>query len=306
MTTYIVRRLLFAMLTMLAVSIITYLLVYYGPVDPTRVLAGPRAQGASIETLRRELGLDQPFYVQYFSYMRQLLSGNLGQSWYFRKPVTEALFARFPATALMAISIMVVVLLIGLPLGAISALKVNSVFDRAVQVLGTIVMSMPEFFLGLILIYFLAFKLRLLPIGGYGTPKHLILPVMAVSSWLVVLYASVLRSNMLDVISADYIRTARSKGLHQRVILTRHMLRNALLPIVTMAGMQFAYLLTGVVLVETLFNFPGIGWQAAQAASHMDVPMIMGTVLFGATLIAGANLIVDVLYAVLDPRVRLA
>jgi ABC-type dipeptide/oligopeptide/nickel transport system permease component len=237
--------------------------------------------------------------------MGQLLRGNLGESWYFRKPVTEALFARFPATAMMAVSIMIIVLLFGLPIGAISALKVNSIFDRAVQVLGTIVMSMPEFFLGLLLIYFLAFKLKLLPIGGYGTPKHLILPVVTVGAWLIVLYASVLRSNMLDVITADYVRTARSKGLRQRVILTRHMLRNALLPVVTMAGMQFAYLLTGVVLVETLFNFPGIGWQAAQAASHMDVPMIMGTVLFGAMLIAIMNLIVDILYAVLDPRVRL-
>jgi len=305
MTTYIIRRLLFALVTLFFVSIITFALVYFGPVDPTRVLAGPRAQGASIETLRHELGLDQPVYVQYYSYMRQLLRGNLGESWYFRKPVTEALFARFPATGMMATGIILFAVAIGLPLGAIAALKVNSLLDRAVQVAGMIVMSMPNFFLGLLLIFFLAFKLKALPIGGYGSPKHLILPIATVSAWYIVMYASVLRSNMLDVISADYIRTARSKGLSRSLITRRHMLRNALLPVVTMLGMDFAVLLTGVVLVETLFNFPGIGWQAGQAAGHMDVPMIMGTVLFGSALIAVMNLLVDVLYAVLDPRVRL-
>ncbi len=306
MTSYIIRRLVFCLATLLGISIITYLLIFAGPVDPTRVLAGPRAQGASIETMRKTLGLDRPFYVQYLRYMGQLLQGNMGMSWYFRRPVTEALFARFPSTLSLAVLIMGVAMLVGLPLGALAALKAHSILDRAVLTGGLVLMSMPNFFFGLLLIYFLSFRLRLLPIGGAGTLRHLVLPVITVALPASVWYAVMLRSNMLDVLSADYVRTARAKGLPERMVVWGHMLRNALLPVVTMAGMDLATLLTGIVLIETLFNYPGIGWQAAQAAQHMDVPMIMGSVLFASALIAVANLAVDILYAVLDPRVRLS
>lgn len=305
MTTYIIRRLVFCLVTLLGISIITYVLVYAGPVDPTRVLAGPRAQGASIETLRKTLGLDQPFYVQYLKYMGQLLRGNMGMSWYFNRPVVEALFARFPSTGMLAVLIICTEMVIGIPLGALAALKAHSILDRGVLMGGLVLMSMPSFFFGLLLIYFLAFRLQLLPIGGSGGLRHMVLPVITVALPGSVWYAIMLRSNMLDVASADYVRTARAKGVPEKWVLLRHMLRNAILPVLTMAGMDFAALLTGIVIIETLFNYPGIGWQAAQAAGHMDVPMIMGSVLFASALIAVANLVVDVLYAVVDPRVRL-
>ncbi|MGQ9683585.1 MAG: ABC transporter permease [Anaerolineae bacterium] len=306
MTNYVIRRLFFALITLLGVTMITFALIYYGPVDPARILAGTRAQGEAVQTLRKTLGLDQPLHIQYWRYMTQLLQGNMGNSWMFHRPVTECLFSRMGYTASLASLIMIAALAVGLPLGTLAAIKNHSLLDRAVQVSGMFLLSMPSFFFGLLLIYFLSFRLGLLPIGGVGTPRHMVLPVLTVALPSSVNYALVIRSNLLDIMHADYVRTARAKGLGARAVVVRHMLKNALLPIVTMAGMEYAGLLTGIVLVESLFNYPGIGWQAAQAASRMDVPMIMGTVLFGSVLIAVANLVVDVLYAVLDPRVRLS
>jgi peptide/nickel transport system permease protein len=302
---YLLRRILWTLVTLFGVSLLTFLLVFAGPTDPARKLVGDKATGVSIEHLRQQYGLDQPLHVQYITYMGRLVRGDLGDSYYYRQPVADALLKRLPATALLALSIMLVSCLIGIPLGAVTALRQNGLLDRATMVLGLVAISLPTFFVGLLLIYLFAFQLKWFPIGGYGTLRHLVLPTLAVAIPWGAWYAIFLRSNMLEAISADYVRTAYAKGLNGRTVALRHMLRNALLPVVTIMGIDMASLLTGIVLVESVFNWPGIGMQTLQAAQHLDVPLIMGSVLFGAVLIGLANLLVDLVYTWLDPRIQL-
>ncbi|MBV7327948.1 ABC transporter permease [Chloroflexi bacterium TSY] len=305
MLLYILRRLLWMAITLFGVSLVTFVLIFAGPVDPARALVGEKSQAATIEALRKDLGLDQPVYIQYIRYMGRLLQGDLGKSFYFNQPVAKALAEKLPATAALGLSTAVLIVLLGIPLGAIAAMKSNTIMDRTIMVAGLLTISLPNFFFGLLLMYLLAFKLDLFPVGGYGTIHHLFLPALSValpwSAW----YAIMLRANMLDAISADYVRTANAKGLAEYAVVTRHVLRNAILPVLTMLGMDTAALLTGLALVEYIFSWPGIGWQTVQAAQHFDVPLIMGSVLFGAVLIGVANLLVDVLYTRLDPRVQL-
>ena len=305
MIRYLLRRLLWTVITLFGVSLFTFLLIFAGPSDPAQALVGEKATGVSIEHIRQQYGLDQPLYRQYLTYMGQLVRGNLGNSYYFRKPVLDAILSKLPATALLAVSIMLVAILIGVPLGVIAALRNGSLFERLLMLVQMFSISLPTFFVGLLLLYIFTYRVRWFPTGGFGSWKHLVLPTLAVaipwSAW----YAILLRSNMLDAISADYVRTAHAKGLSQRVVALRHMLRNALLPVVTIMGLDLASLLTGIVLVEAVFNWPGIGLQTLQAAQHLDVPMVMGAVLFGALLIGVANLFVDLLYTWLDPRVQL-
>ena len=302
---YLLRRLLWTLITILGVTVLTFLLVFAGPTDPARALVGEKATGVSIEHLRQQYGLDQPLYVQFLTYLSRLVQGDLGDSYYFRKPVVEALLGRLPAMALLAFSIMLVGCLIGIPLGVITALRQGSLLDRATMVVGLIAISLPTFFVGLLLLYFFAFQLKWFPVGGYGTLRHLVLPTLAVAIPWGAWYAILLRSNMVETIAADYVRTAYAKGLNPRVVAVRHMLRNALLPVVTIMGIDMASLLTGIVLVESVFSWPGIGMQTLQAAQHLDVPLIMGSVLFGAVLIGLANLLVDIIYTWLDPRIQL-
>jgi peptide/nickel transport system permease protein len=307
MIAYIIRRVFWAFVVIVGVSLFTFLIIFLGPSDPALALVGERASAETIRAVRVEYGLDQPVYVQYAHYMSHLMRGDLGTSFYFQIPVREALFGAFPATAELAVSIMVVALLLGIPMGVITALRANSPLDRGLTVVGLLTISVPSFLFGLLLIYFLAFRLGIFPIGGYGggSLSHLVLPTLTVALPWGAWYAIILRSNMLDVMSSDFARTAYSKGLRERTVAFRHVLRNAILPLVTMVGMDLASLLTGIVLVEQVFNWPGIGWQALTAAKNFDVPMILGSVLFGATLLAIANLVVDILYMLLDPRVRL-
>lgn len=302
---YLLRRLLWTLITILGVVVLTFLLVFAGPTDPARALVGEKATGVSIEHLRQQYGLDQPLYVQFLTYLGRLMRGDLGDSYYFRKPVLEALLGRLPATALLAFAIMFVGCLIGIPLGVMTALRQGSLLDRATMVLGLISISLPTFFVGLLLLYFFAFQWKWFPVGGYGTVRHLVLPTLAVAIPWGAWYAILLRSNMLEAIGADYVRTAYAKGLNPRVVALRHILRNALLPVVTIMGIDMASLLTGIVLVESVFSWPGIGMQTLQAAQHLDVPLIMGSVLFGAVLIGLANLLVDIIYTWLDPRIQL-
>jgi peptide/nickel transport system permease protein len=302
---YIIRRLIWTLFTLFGVSLLTFILIFAGPTDPAQALVGERAQGVSVEHIRQQYGLDQPLYMQYLKYMGNLLRGDLGNSFYFRRPVAEALLEKFPATASLAVSIIVAAVLIGVPMGTIAAIKHNTLVDRGFMIFQLLTISLPTFFFGLLLIYFFAFRLGWFPVGGHGTLQHLVLPTLSValpwSAW----YAIFLRSNLLDVTSTDYVRTAYAKGLRQRIVVLRHMLRNAIMPVVTMVGTDLATLLTGIALVEYIFQWPGIGWQALQAAQHLDVPLIMGSVLFGAALIGIGNLLVDLLYTWLDPRVRL-
>lgn len=302
---YLFRRLIWTLITLLGVTLLMFILVFAGPTDPARKLVGDKATGVSIEHVRQEYGLDKPLTVQYLTYMGRLLRGDLGESYYYRRPVAEALLSRLPATALLAFSIMFVSCLVGVPLGVLTALQHGKFIDRLTMLLGLVAIALPTFFVGILLMYCFSYQLKLFPVGGYGTLRHLVLPTLAVAIPWGAWYAIFLRSTMLEAISADYVRTAYAKGLNRRVVAVRHMLRNALLPVVTIMGIDMASLLTGIVLVESVFSWPGIGMQTLQAAKHLDVPLIMGSVLLGAILIALANLLIDLLYTWLDPRVQL-
>jgi peptide/nickel transport system permease protein len=301
---YILRRLLWIVITLWGVSVLTFALLFAGPADAARALSGARAQAASVEMLRQQLGLDRPVHEQYLNYLGGLVRGDLGDSYYFKRPVADALRERFPATAELALTIFVLAVALGVPLGVISAVRRGGVIDRALMVSGLVAISIPSFLFGLLLLYAFAFRLKLFPVGGYGTPAHLVLPALTVALPWAAWYGIVLRSNMLDAVSLDFARTAAAKGLSPWTIAWRHLLPNALLSVVTMLGMDLAGLLTGLALVEYIFAWPGIGWQALQAAQRFDVPMVMGSVLFGALLIGLANLLVDLVYGWLDPRVR--
>jgi peptide/nickel transport system permease protein len=305
MLTYILRRLVWIVITLWAVSLLTFGLIFAGPTDAARALAGGRAQAASVEALRQRLGLDRPVPEQYLNYVGRLVRGDLGDSFYFDRPVADALRERFPATAQLALTIFVLAIALGIPLGVISAVRRGGVIDRTLMVAGLVAISIPSFLFGLLLLYAFAFRIKLFPVGGYGSPSHLILPALTVALPWAAWYGIVLRSNMLDSVALDFARTAAAKGLGPWAIAWRHLLPNALLAVVTMLGMDLAGLLTGLALVEYIFSWPGIGWQALQAAQRFDVPMIMGSVLFGALLIGLANLVVDLIYGWLDPRVRL-
>src|SRR5215212_5495876 len=263
MLAYLLRRLIWIAITLWAVSVLTFGMLFAGPADAARALSGARAQAASVEMLRQRLGLDRPVHEQYVAYLGGLVRGDLGESYYFKRPVADALRERFPATAQLALTIFVLAVALGIPLGVVSAVRRGGALDR-VLVLSALTVALPW------------------------------------AAW----YGIVLRSNMLDTLSLDYARTASAKGLGPWIIAWRHLLPNALLSVVTMLGMDLAVLLTGLALVEYIFGWPGIGWQALQAAQRFDVPMVMGSVLFGSLLIGLANLIVDLVYGWLDPRVR--
>lgn len=301
---YVLRRLVWIVITLWGVSVLTFGLLFAGPTDAAQALSGARAQAASVEMLRQRLGLDRPVHEQYLTYLGGLVRGDLGESYYFRRPVIDALLERFPATVQLALAIFVLAIALGVPLGVVSAMRHGGLLDRTLMITGLVAISIPSFLFGLLLLYFFAFRLKLFPVGGYGSLAHLVLPALTVSLPWAAWYGIVLRSNMLDTISLDFARTAKAKGLGPWTIAVRHLLPNALLSVITMLGMDLAGLLTGLALVEYIFGWPGIGWQALQAAQRFDVPMIMGSVLFGSLLIGLANLVVDLVYGWLDPRVR--
>jgi peptide/nickel transport system permease protein len=301
---YLARRSVFGLLVLLGVSLITFSLTYLVPADPALVIAGPRATGEAIASIRAQLGLDRPVYVRYGEYLWRLLHLDLGTSYLRNRPVLGQILDRFGATVQLALACVLMQLLIGLPIGVLSAVKQRSLSDRAAMVFSLLFLSAPPFWLGLMLLFLLGFLLPIFPLGGYGTPLHIVLPALTLglsgSAW----YARMLRSSMLEILSTDYVRTARGKGLRERVVVVRHALQNAVPPILTMAGMDLGRFAGGLIVVETVFGWPGIGQLALEALYNFDVPMVMGVVLFSAMLVVLMNLVVDVAYGVLDPRIK--
>jgi peptide/nickel transport system permease protein len=305
MIAYLGRRLIQAVFILLGVSIITFALLYLLPADPVRQIAGRSATPETVENIRRQLGLDQPFFVQYWRYLMNLVTGDLGRSYIQRSEVTELIVSRLPASLLLMLGAIACELLLGLTMGLIAAVRRGTVTDQALMVGSFIGVSAPQFVVGLLLLYVFAVRLGWFPIGGYGTWRHLVLPSLTLGILGAGWYSRMMRSSMIDVLRQDYIRTARAKGLARGTILIRHALPNAILPIMAMIGIDVGLFMGGIVVVESVFGWPGIGQLAWQAIQRVDIPIIMGVTLISACAIVLGNLLADIIAPFIDPRIKL-
>lgn len=301
---YILRRLLLLIPVMLGVSFVVFTIMFFTPGDPAKILLGERAPEAEVQALRQQMGLDDPFFVQYGRFIFNALRGDLGRSLTTRRPAAQELWARFPATLQLAAAGVLVAVLMGIPIGIISATRQYSLFDGASMVLALIGVSMPNFWQGIMMVLLFSIVLRWFPSSGYGTFRHLIMPALTIGTSSAATITRMTRSSMLEVVRQDYIRTARAKGLSERVVINRHALKNALIPIVTVVGLQFGYLLGGAVLTETIFSWPGVGRLMVDAIRQRDYTVVQGGVLLLALTFSIVNLLVDILYAYIDPRIK--
>jgi len=304
MLPYILRRVGHAVFVVLAVLVVVFLIIHLSG-DPAAMALGPDSTKEQIEEFRREMGFDRPLVVQFLRYLRGIAKGDFGLSLRYNAPALPIVVERIPATLELTLAAMLIAVGVGLPCGVISALRRNTVVDLAVRVIALIGQSAPVFWLGIMLAFVFALKLRLLPSSGRDDGMwSLILPAVTLSSYSMASIARLLRAGILDVMQQDYIRTARAKGLRESVIVLRHLVRNGLIPVLTVIGPIAAFLVTGSFIIEYLFAIPGIGRYFVSSISARDYGMIMGTTLFYATVVVLANLIVDILYAVVDPRIR--
>ena len=289
--------------TLIGVMIVVFLLLYVAPGDPVQDMVGERADAETIARLRKELHLDDPLPKQFALYTAGVLKGDLGNSYITQRPIKRDIRERFPKTLLLAGSAMLLASILGITIGVLSARNPGGWFDRLGLGLAYLGISFPVYWVGLILILVFAVTLRWLPPSGYGGVKYLILPALALGSRSIAFLARVTRSSMLEVLGGDFVRTARAKGLRERAVIARHALRNALIPIITVLGLDFGYYLTGSILTETIFSWPGIGRYVVNAIARRDLPAINGSVLFLSVVFVLVNLITDLAYAKADPRV---
>jgi ABC-type dipeptide/oligopeptide/nickel transport system permease component len=293
-------------LVLLAVSVLTFGLAVLLPADPARMVAGPSASVQTVNNIRHELGLDKPIVEQFVIYLSKVLRGNLGRSYKQSVNVTELLVSRFPATLELMLAGIAFELLLGIPMGVLAALRPSSFVDRSLMMLSFAGVSLPQFVLGLSLLYLFAFKLAIFPLGGYGSVAHIILPALTLGIGGAGWYARVIRSEMLEVLGQDYVRTATAKGVLRSIVITRHALKNALLPVIGMVGSDVGVFMGGVVVVESVFGWPGVGKLVWDAIRVVDIPVILGVVQLGAVMIVIGNLLADLAYPLADPRVRYA
>ncbi len=300
----LLERVFQGILVLLAVSVLTFGLAVLLPADPARMVAGPSASVQTVNNIRHELGLDKPILEQFVIYLGKVLRGDLGRSYKQSVNVTELLLSRLPATLLLMLAGIAFELLIGVPAGILAALRPGKFLDRSLMMLSFAGVSLPQFVLGLSLIYIFSFKLALFPLGGYGTIAHIILPALTLGISGAGWYARVVRSEMLDVLGQDYVRTATAKGVLRSSVITKHALKNALLPVIGMVGSDIGVFMGGVVVVESVFGWPGVGKLVWDAIRVVDIPVILGVVQLGAVMIVVGNLLADLAYPLADPRVR--
>ncbi|MDW7672507.1 MAG: ABC transporter permease [Bacillota bacterium] len=302
---YILRRLLLLIPVILGVTFIIFTMMYFTPGDPARIILSEQASEPDVQRLRAEMGLDDPFFVQFGRYVKDVVvEQDLGRSYRSNRSVTGELVARFPTTLKLAGLGVLVAVAMGIPIGIISATKQYSFFDNFSMVLALVGVSMPNFWQGMMLILIFSVGLGWFPSSGFSSWKHMILPALTIGTSTAAVITRMTRSSMLEVIRMDYIRTARAKGQVESKVINRHALKNALIPILTVIGLQFGYLLGGAVLTETIFSVPGLGNLMVQSIRNRDFPMVQGGVLFIAITFSFVNLIVDILYAYVDPRIR--
>lgn len=305
MASYLLRRLIQSALILLGVAFITFFLLYILPADPVRQIAGRSATPETVANIRRELGLDQPFLVQFLRYLAGLLHGDFGRSYLQKTQVAELIAARLPATLLLMAAGICCELVLGLTMGIVAALTKGRLADQMLMMTSFVTVSAPQFVVSLLLLYVFAVQLSWFPVGGYGTFRHLVLPAVTLgilgSGW----YARMMRSSMVEVLAADFIRTARAKGLTRARVVLRHALPNAILPVIAMIGIDIGVFMGGVVVVESVFAWPGIGQLAWQAIQRIDIPIIMAVTLVSAVAIVLGNLLADLITPFIDPRIKI-
>ena len=305
MTRYLLARFGPAALLLVGVSFVTFVLLYILPADPARQIAGRSASAETVATIRQQLGLDLPFHQQYGRYLGQLVQGDLGRSYAQKTEVAEIIASRLPATLLLRVAAIACELVIGLGSGIYAAMRQGTRRDGGVMLLSFIGVSTPQFVAGILMLYVFAVELDWFPIGGYGEFRHLVLPALTLGLLGAGWYSRMMRSSMIEVLTQDYIRTARAKGVPERGVIVRHALRNALLPIVAMIGLDIGLFMSGSVVVESVFGWPGIGQLAWQAIQQVDIPIIMGVTLVAAVAIVLGNLLADLIVPLVDPRIRI-
>ncbi len=308
MATYILRKLLYSILILIGVITVTFSLMYVIPGDPARLMLGQRADIASIDAVRKQLGLDDPLYVQYGRFMYKAVQGDLGRSYSSNRDVLKTILDTFPATGLLAVSALIISSIIGILIGVISSVRPYTAADNISMLVALFGISFPPFALGLIMALVFGAWLKWFPISGYvnNGAIYLVLPMLTLALRPLSIIARLTRSSMLDVLGQDYVRTARAKGVSEWRVIIKHALRNALNPVITTISAWLAALLGGTFFIEYIFNWPGIGLLAINSILSLDFPMIQGTVLFTAVIFIIVNMIVDIVYAFLDPKVKLS
>ena len=304
MLKYILKRLLMAIPVLLGVTFIVFTIMSFTPGDPVQTMLGENYTQEAYDEITEELGLNDPFLVRYVNYVVDLVQGDMGMSYSTKRPVADEIFSRFPATVRLAGAAIFLAVVFGIPLGVISATKQYSVFDSGSMFVALVGVSMPNFWLGIMLILFFAANLGWLPSSGDKGFLSLILPAVTLSANSLATITRMTRSSMLETIRMDYIRTARAKGLRQSRVIIHHALRNAMIPVITSVGLQFGFALSGAVLVETVFSWPGIGRLLVDTIKLKDTPVVLGVVVVMAASYTLINLVIDILYACFDPRIR--
>jgi peptide/nickel transport system permease protein len=304
MLKYIGRRLLMLIPVLLGVTFIVFSIMYMTPGDPAQLILGESAPPEAVAELRADMGLEDPFIVQYGRFVVNAVQGDFGKSYTTKRDVFSEIFARFPNTLKLAGVGVLLAIAIGIPVGIISATRQYSFIDSASMIGALLGVSMPNFWLGLMLILFFSVTLGWLPSSGSETWKHMILPSITLGTGAAAIITRMTRSSMLEVIRQDFIRTARAKGVAEKKVINKHALKNALIPVITVVGLQFGYLLGGAVLTETVFSWPGVGRLLVEAIRQKDTPTVLASVVFMATTFSFVNLLVDVLYAYVDPRIK--
>lgn len=305
MAAYLLRRFVQSLLILLGVTAIAFVLLYILPADPARQIAGRSATAETVQNIRVQLGLDQPFYVQYFRYLGDLVQLDLGRSYLQKTEVATLIASRLPATLLLMVGAIFCELAIGLTMGLVAAIKRGSRIDQGLMVVSFVAVSAPQFVVGILLLYVFAVYLGWFPIGGYGGFSHLVLPSLTLGILGAGWYSRMMRSSMIDVLRQDFIRTARAKGLGPTTVMAVHSMPNAILPIIAMIGIDIGYFMSGIVVVESVFGWPGIGQLAWQAIQRVDIPIIMGVTLVSAFAIVIGNLVADLIAPLIDPRIKL-
>ena len=303
MKKFILKRTGLALISLFLLSLTVFMLMRITG-DPAVLLAEPGASAADLDAIRKQFGLDRPVWIQYVSFITHVARGDFGQSFYYRTDVFELYLSRLPASLMLAFAAMSFSLLIGIPTGIVAAVRVNQWFDSAGKIFALLGQSMPSFWLGLLMILFFSVYLGWLPSSGSGTLLHLVMPAVALGGVFMAAFMRLTRSSMLEVLGSEYVKLARLKGLPEALVISKHAFKNALIPVMTLAGINLVLMVNTAIVVETVFAWPGVGRLLYEGISFRDFPVVQASVVLGGIMIIAVNLLVDILYAVIDPRIR--